>query len=442
METDCPILAEFGRVTNAAQLYNWPTDVGDSWCCNLEPQLRCKGGRLVRIDLPGDDAQQIAGTVPYSFGGLSELTYLNFADNALNGSLDFFTNLTKLETVNLENNLFTGTAEALIFSSEVVDIDISGNMLSGSLNYFFRRNFSNLTYLDASDNVFSGDIWNLTVFRLPPQLASLDISSNQLDRQVQHAFIDKATERPFLFRATGNSFVCPYPEFGPNVVFDRDPCTHSLVLFEVVAGACLLGYATWHYYSSLEIDVRKNIWMVESVARLALLIAFLMFSMEMLDFLNNNELAPHCRGLEFRALFHPALPPTAPPVPSTVDTFASYIDYLRSASASETLIEECLAAFGDLCASVNSCVVMAETPTTCVPSATAGDIHVYNAGFRNFLMAFLWILAAKESARLYLVTRVYQTKKVPKNTGRFLARSPLAWFLFRRASTAAVLCRK
>ena len=79
---------------------------------------------------------KLIGTIPSAFGSLTKLKYLHLSYNQLNGSLDFH-----------DANL-----------SQLRGFYVADNSLTGSIPSF--KNFTSLTQLNLSKNLFSGHIPN------------------------------------------------------------------------------------------------------------------------------------------------------------------------------------------------------------------------------------------------------------------------------------------
>jgi Leucine-rich repeat (LRR) protein len=95
------------------------------------------------------------GELPLSMASMTNLAILAIDDNALTGTLDVLQNLASLQAVYLERNAFTGT------------IDES-----------FLESADQLTQLDASDNLFIGEV-PVHLLGLPT-LRILDFNGNEL----------------------------------------------------------------------------------------------------------------------------------------------------------------------------------------------------------------------------------------------------------------------
>eukprot|EP00253_Pinus_taeda_P011215 PITA_11215 len=170
---------------------------------------------------------KIQGNIPPHIGNLSSLIFLNLSGNFLNGTIQPFGNLTKLERLDLGNNELEGNITnqfeqlqglglldisrnkltgkiptSLPPSKQLRRLLLHGNKLSGSIPTIL-GNYINLELLDLSHNMLTGSIpreiaklsnlqfylnlsWNLLDGSLPMEISkiamaqAIDISSNHL----------------------------------------------------------------------------------------------------------------------------------------------------------------------------------------------------------------------------------------------------------------------
>ena len=121
----------------------------------------------------------LTGTIPGELGDLSALVELDLSGNALTGSLPAaLSRLGNLELLHLQNNNLTGTILAELGDlSALVDLDLSDNALTGSLPAALAK-LSNLELLHLQNNNLTGTI--------PAELGdlsaliNLDLSDNAL----------------------------------------------------------------------------------------------------------------------------------------------------------------------------------------------------------------------------------------------------------------------
>jgi Leucine-rich repeat (LRR) protein len=107
------------------------------------------------------------------------LTYFEFDQNQLTGTLSstLFTQTSRLATLNLSSNLFTGTVPTLFNSlSRLKSLDLSSNHLTGEIGHILRSR--SLTTIILNKNQFSGSM-NFDHL-VTTQLSRLQLSQNQL----------------------------------------------------------------------------------------------------------------------------------------------------------------------------------------------------------------------------------------------------------------------
>lgn len=128
---------------------NWLSGVVSTW-----QGIKVIGGRVTQIDLHFNN---VKGTLPPSFGNLTELTLIWMTDNYLTGSLPAsFSNLTKLTAIYLFNNQLTGSLAALENCTNPGDFELSYNKFSGTLPNF--QHIDKMTFIDLDNNQLTGNI--------------------------------------------------------------------------------------------------------------------------------------------------------------------------------------------------------------------------------------------------------------------------------------------
>jgi Leucine-rich repeat (LRR) protein len=99
-------------------------------------------GSLSKLASLSIDNNQLTGTIPSSFSGLVALVNLHLYQNHLKGPITFsLTSFLRLQQLFLQQNLLTGSLHLLffssstasLFSSELLNLDVSDNLLSGSI---------------------------------------------------------------------------------------------------------------------------------------------------------------------------------------------------------------------------------------------------------------------------------------------------------------------
>ncbi|KAG8646245.1 hypothetical protein MANES_10G136732v8 [Manihot esculenta] len=121
-------------------------------------------------------SNQLVGQLPYWLGSLKNLVVLDLEYNSLQGPIPVLDNLKKLVVLKLAENELNGTLpDSLQQLSELYELDVSNNHLTGIVSESHFSKLSKLKDLDLSGNFF---ILNVTSFWVPPfLLESLYISS-------------------------------------------------------------------------------------------------------------------------------------------------------------------------------------------------------------------------------------------------------------------------
>ncbi len=173
--TDRAALVEFYDATdgdNWTDNTNWKTDAPlDEWY-----GIRTYLGRVYLMNLPENG---ITGTIPDSFGNLSNLDFVNLNGNTLTGPIpNALGNLSNLRYLFLQSNDLTGPVPPELGGmSNLEDLFLSNNQLTGPIPDSLGR-LSNLTSLDIRNNQLTGPIpeslGNLS------NLESLSLGINQL----------------------------------------------------------------------------------------------------------------------------------------------------------------------------------------------------------------------------------------------------------------------
>ncbi|KAK4607858.1 hypothetical protein RGQ29_001607 [Quercus rubra] len=128
------------------------------------------------------DANQLVGPLPNHVSGLNLLIDLSLSSNFLNGTLpSWLFSLTSLESLTLDHNQFIGEIGEFKYNNSLVYLDLSYNMLQGSIPNSISR-LVNLTQLSLSSNNLQGSIPS-SISRLV-NLFHLDLSSNNLQGSI------------------------------------------------------------------------------------------------------------------------------------------------------------------------------------------------------------------------------------------------------------------
>jgi Leucine-rich repeat (LRR) protein len=123
---------------------------------------------------------EFAETIPTWIGSLTNLVKLGLSQNNFYGSIpDSFELLEELQVLALDDNDLSGNVKILDVLQELQEVYLEKNQFTGTIDYHWLSTLFNCKILDASNNLFKGDI--------PSELLSLselnilDLSGNALD---------------------------------------------------------------------------------------------------------------------------------------------------------------------------------------------------------------------------------------------------------------------
>ncbi|PRQ60810.1 putative non-specific serine/threonine protein kinase [Rosa chinensis] len=137
-------------------------------------------GSLQYLDLSGT---KFSGLLPNSIGNLKMLSTISIQDCNFNGPVPkSMTNLTQLVYLRMANNKLEGSVPSFSMAKNAINIDISYNGLTGTIDSTHWRNLTKLSRLSLSSNKLDGDV-PASLFSLP-LLCDLDLSSNQFSGPV------------------------------------------------------------------------------------------------------------------------------------------------------------------------------------------------------------------------------------------------------------------
>ncbi|KAK1401131.1 LRR receptor-like serine/threonine-protein kinase FLS2 [Heracleum sosnowskyi] len=208
----------------------------------LEGPIPDSFGTLKNLTDLGIGGNKLNGTLPENLGQLSELTIFDVSDNQLSGFVTevHFMKLTKLRILHLSSNsLILNISSDWIPPFQVVNldlgscnlgpsfpvwlqhqrmvkfIDISNTTISGPIPQWFWEMTSNLSLLNVSHNLLTGQIPN--PFEVTP-FADIDLSYNLFQGQIPLPSVEIE-----LLDLSRNKFSGPIPpnisELMPNLVF-------------------------------------------------------------------------------------------------------------------------------------------------------------------------------------------------------------------------------
>ncbi|GLT85362.1 hypothetical protein SLE2022_035530 [Rubroshorea leprosula] len=141
--------------------------------------LNCQS--LVSLDL---SLNQLSGSLPAGFGAaFPKLKSLNLAANEIHDRDTDFAGMKSLTTLNISGNLFKGSVIGL-FRGMLQVMDLSKNQFQGHISQVqsnFSHNWSHLFYLDLSENLLSGEMFQL--LSEAQNLKFLNLAYNGFPRQ-------------------------------------------------------------------------------------------------------------------------------------------------------------------------------------------------------------------------------------------------------------------
>ncbi|KZV49906.1 putative LRR receptor-like serine/threonine-protein kinase [Dorcoceras hygrometricum] len=136
---------------------------------------------LVSIDL---SANKLFGRLPEGFGAsFPNLKLLNLAENEISGRGSDFVGMSSVVHLNISSNLFKGSVGGVLEGPLEV-IDLSRNQFQGhiaTVTVGSTFNWSNLRYLDVSENQFSGEFTNR--LNQVQNLIHLNLACNRFTKQ-------------------------------------------------------------------------------------------------------------------------------------------------------------------------------------------------------------------------------------------------------------------
>ncbi|XP_074282113.1 receptor-like protein EIX1 isoform X2 [Silene latifolia] len=135
----------------------------------------CRAFELEYLNLGGNGAMN--GSLPTSFGKLTNLSYLDLSYNEFKGRVPAsFVNLSALKYLDLSYNQLNGLIPDFIgHLTQIEHMDISSNSLQGTV--FGIGNLSKLTYLDMNSNNLNLNLDTSLNWRPPFQLRTFNVHS-------------------------------------------------------------------------------------------------------------------------------------------------------------------------------------------------------------------------------------------------------------------------
>ncbi|CAN6693469.1 unnamed protein product [Malus baccata var. baccata] len=157
---------------------NWSS----SDCCHWEGIACDANGRVTRVSLP---SKRLQGSVSRSLGSLTHLSFLNLSHNLLSGTLEtgLFLSWSRLGILDLSYNLLSGELPLFLSSSYIQIVDLSNNQFNGGIPSSFLQHARNLSSLNVSKNHFTGQIPS-SICLHSSSIGVLDFSNNDFNGSI------------------------------------------------------------------------------------------------------------------------------------------------------------------------------------------------------------------------------------------------------------------
>ncbi|KAF3972603.1 hypothetical protein CMV_003896 [Castanea mollissima] len=177
------------------------------------------------------DNNQLVGPLPNHVSGLNLLIDLSLSLNFLNGTLpSWLFSLTSLVTLDLGYNRFIGEIGEFKYNNSLDYLDLSYNMLQGSIPSSISR-LVNLSYLSLSSNNLQGSVPS-SISRLV-NLTYLSLSSNNLQGSIPSS-ISRLVNLTTLYLSSNNLSIMLDLEMTPFIAK-----LVGFVAFEIIVSALL-----------------------------------------------------------------------------------------------------------------------------------------------------------------------------------------------------------
>ncbi|KGN61791.1 probable LRR receptor-like serine/threonine-protein kinase At2g16250 [Cucumis sativus] len=170
----CSILGSiplsFGNLTNLTALY-----LSNN---KLNGTIPTSIGQLVQLSVLDLSHNELTGSIPLSFSSLANLSFLDLSSNGLDGSIPpLIGSIRQLQSLNLSSNNITSSLPASLGDlSRLVDLDLSFNKFSGLLPTDL-RSMSSLQRMVIGNNLLGGSLPE-DLFPSLRQLQELTLNDN------------------------------------------------------------------------------------------------------------------------------------------------------------------------------------------------------------------------------------------------------------------------
>ncbi|KAL3897993.1 MAG: hypothetical protein SGCHY_003044 [Lobulomycetales sp.] len=243
-------------------MHDWMPEFEVMDCCQQMPLIACSNGRIVEIHLNNSGSE---GPVPEELEKLTGLRVLNLAQNAFNASIpESLSSLANLTHLLLNENDFSGQVGIFGNFSKLESLNVSNNRFSGIIPAEIGL-LNNLTSFDPSNNQFSG--------MLPPELTNLPdmkqfyVFGNALSGEVAQEFSEWLVEDcNQLFSGDSWYFICanhvspeepaPRPSW-TEVIIDIDTLPNEC--FSGIQERCMEETTLSSNYTCNDADVSRNV---------------------------------------------------------------------------------------------------------------------------------------------------------------------------------------
>jgi hypothetical protein len=220
----------------------------------LSGTLPTEWASLRHLSLLYLSTNRLSGKLPTEWAALESMQELELHENELTGELPKeWASLTKLRQLELSSNSLSGKLpEELSNLSNLQAFNVASNFISGGLDHALA--ISNLLSLNASGNLLTGSV-SFVGEKSGENLAKLVLSGNHFDRLVSpadFALSHKARTVPLLVDLRQVEFICPFPTVEsiraasgglPPIVLS-DPCEADLRTFVMLYVLPCLGAFT------------------------------------------------------------------------------------------------------------------------------------------------------------------------------------------------------